>query len=87
MGIQIFIKQEDMVANGWEYRLETFTSWEQDCEGYDVPVHWKKAVFTKGNEALQSYSYKDFSADCNPWSSNHALFKELGLFEIPHVLA
>ena len=87
MGIQIFIEQKDMLAAGWECNVETFTSWTQDYEGNDVPQKWPQAVFTKGDVRLVSYSHKDFSADCKHGGENRALFEELGLLKLPHILS
>ena len=87
MGIQIHIKSEDMLKAGWVESTQQCDGYEYDAEGNEYPAPYNLSVFTKGEVSLHSYLDGGFYADCNDWGSNKALFKELGLFEIPHILS
>lgn len=80
MGIQINIETSDMLKAGWTVHMESFGMHEDG----DV-LHY--LVFTKGDMRLDSYSDSNFNADCNNWGNNKALFQELGLFALPHILS
>ncbi len=87
MGIQIHIKSKDMLKAGWTEVTEVQDYYEYDAEGNEHPAPYNLSVFTKGDVVLHSYFNGGFCADCNDWGSNKTLFKELGLFDIPHILS
>ena len=80
MGTQINIETRDMLKAGWSAHMESM-GMHEDGDA----LHF--LVFTKGDMRLDSYSDSNFCADCNNWGNNNALFKELGLFNLPHILS
>lgn len=91
MGTQINIAHKDMLKAGWLHGCHQEPLLEIDNEGNEVVGSYTEYFYEKviNGEPVRLYSYSDnsFSADCNHWGNNITLFKELGLFELPHVLS
>lgn len=91
MGIQINIKHRDMLKAGWMQGCVEEPCLTIDNEGNEVVDFYTEYFYEKviDGKPVRLYSYSDnsFNADCNQWGSNQALFKQLGLFELPHSLA
>lgn len=87
MGIQIHIKGADMVKAGWTRVEEEHVHYTVDYEGNEVPEPYTVTAWSKGDSYLPSYVPGAFCADCNAWGTNKALFDELGLLKLPHILS
>jgi hypothetical protein len=86
MGTQITIEIEDLEAAGWKCTVDYDTNWEYDEEGNEIECDHRFLVIRKDSWEFCSYCEDCFNADCNAWGRNTPLFKEAGLFDIPHIL-
>ena len=89
MGVQIFIEADVMFAAGWRREQRSEPAIIDHETGETLYPAYSESIWTHPDhkQALWSYDPVHFSADCNAWGSNRALFKDLGLFYLYHLLA
>ncbi len=86
MGIQITIERDALEEAGWEISSHINPEiWDDDNQFVLYPQQ-EQMVIKKGDYEFHSYVSDCFFADYNAWGNNHALFKEAGLLDLPHIL-
>ena len=86
MGTQITIEIKDLEDAGWKCKVDYDLYFEYDEYDNEIEREYRFLVISKDNWEFNSYAEDCFFADCNSWGRNIHIFKEAGLFDIPHVL-
>ena len=88
MGVQIHIKVQDLLEDGWKVSItkDVGHTWddEDDCE---IEFDDSYLTIEKDGYVFHSYTTDSFCADCNDWGINKKKFIEVGLLDIPHILS
>jgi len=87
MGIQIMIETVDLIKSGWQLSQAIDPEIRDDWTDEVIYPESHHLVIHKGDYEFHSYAPDCFSADCNAWGSNRALFEKAGLMDIPHILS
>ncbi|MDD2819175.1 MAG: hypothetical protein PHN51_10350 [Candidatus Nanopelagicales bacterium] len=88
MGKQIVIKAADMAAAGWvaTHTVQQGRVVADDHTGDPVVITgdaWTTWTHTCG-ASIRAYHKTDFVADCRGGGENEAVFRHLGLLDLPH---